>query len=219
MKLITELAEDVQYITEAAENNGPKKMYIEGIFLQADLKNKNGRVYPMSVMESEVNRYIREKVENKTAYGELGHPSGPTINPDRISHRIVSLTKEGNNFIGKALISSKGLGEMARGLIEDGGRLGVSSRGMGSLKEKNGIMEVQGDFHLATAGDIVIDPSAPDAFVNGIMENVEWIYDEKYGWKAMELAETFKTEIHKNYTKLNESSKLVMFNRFVKSLY
>ncbi len=218
MKLITEISEEVQYITEAATESSPKKMYIEGIFLQADLKNKNGRVYPMSVMESEVNRYITDKVDNKTAYGELGHPAGPTINPDRISHRIISLKKEGNNFIGKAQLASEGLGKLARGLIEDGGRLGVSSRGMGSLKEKNGIMEVQGDFHLATAGDIVIDPSAPDAFVNGIMENVEWIYDNKYGWKAIELAETFKKEIHTNYKRLTESEKLIMFNRFVKNL-
>lgn len=218
MKLITELAEDISYISEADEKTGHKKMYIEGIFLQADLKNKNGRIYPMPVMESEVNRYIKEKVDHGNAYGELGHPAGPTINPDRISHRIVSLKKEGSNFVGKAMIASEGLGKIARGLIEDGGKLGVSSRGMGSLKEKNGIMEVQGDFHLATAGDIVIDPSAPDAWMNGIMENVEWIYDAQFGWRALELAENFKKEIHQNYKRLNEGDKLVMFNRFIQNL-
>jgi hypothetical protein len=217
MKLIRELTEDFSYLTEA-DDSGKKKLYIEGIFLQADLKNKNGRVYPLSVMEQEVNRYIKEKVEGKSAFGELGHPAGPTINPDRISHRIVSLTREGSNYVGKAQISSTPLGDIARGLIEDGGRLGVSSRGMGSLRERNGVMEVQGDFRLATAGDIVIDPSAPDAFVNGIMENVEWIYDEKNGWKALEIAEQIKEEVHKNYKKLDEGQVLRMFSHFIKNL-
>jgi hypothetical protein len=217
MKLIRELTEDFSYLTEA-DDSGKKKLYIEGIFLQADLKNKNGRVYPLSVMEQEVNRYIKEKVEGKSAFGELGHPAGPTINPDRISHRVVSLTREGSNYVGKAQISSTPLGDIARGLIEDGGRLGVSSRGMGSLRERNGVMEVQGDFRLATAGDIVIDPSAPDAFVNGIMENVEWIYDEKNGWKALEIAEQIKEEVHKNYKKLDEGQVLRMFSHFIKNL-
>lgn len=218
LKLIKELVEDVSFISESDEKTGKKNLFIEGIFLQADLKNKNGRVYPMSVMENEVNRYIQSKVNNNTAYGELGHPAGPTINPDRISHRIVSLKREGNNFIGKAQISSTPMGDIARGLIEDGGKLGVSSRGLGSIREKNGIMEVQSDFHLATAGDIVIDPSAPDAFVNGIMENVDWIFDEKYGWKALEIAEQIKKEVHNNYKKLDESYMLKAFDHFIKNL-
>lgn len=218
MKFIVEKIDEVAFVTEAATDTSPKKLYIEGIFLQSALKNKNGRMYPEHVMDKEVGRYLKEKIQNKTAYGELGHPNGPKINEDRISHRIVSLTKEGTNYIGKAHISSTPMGQIARGLIEDGGKLGVSSRGMGSLKERNGIMEVQDDFWLATAGDIVIDPSAPDAFVNGVMENVEWIYDPIMGWKALELAETLKKEIHSNYRNIDEAARLVMFNRFIKSI-
>lgn len=218
MKLIRELTESVSYLTEADESTGKKNLYIEGIFLQADIKNKNGRVYPLSVMENEVQRYIKDKVKNDTAYGELGHPNGPTINPDRISHRIVSLQREGSNYVGKARISNTPMGNIARGLIEDGGRLGVSSRGLGSLKERNGVMEVQSDFHLATAGDIVIDPSAPDAFVNGIMENVDWVYDERNGWKALELAEDIKKEVHENYKQLDEEFFIKAFESFLKKL-
>lgn len=217
MKLIRELNESVSFLAEA-DSNGKKSLFIEGIFLQADIRNKNGRIYPMQVMENEVARYMREKVSNDTAYGELGHPNGPTINPDRISHRIVSLKREGNNFIGKAKIASTPMGDIARGLIEDGGRLGVSSRGLGSLRERNGIMEVQSDFHLATAGDIVIDPSAPDAFVNGIMENVDWIFDEKMGWKALEIAEQAQKDIRSGKTKLDESVALRIFNKFIQNL-
>ena len=178
MKLITELTDDVQYITEENKSNGKKDLFIEGIFLQGDIKNRNGRVYPGEVLEKEVNRYVKQYVNENRAMGELNHPSGPTINLDRVSHKIVSLVKEGSNWIGKAKIGSRGMGEVARGLIEDGIQLGVSSRGLGSLKEnRQGIMEVQSDFYLATAADIVADPSAPDAFVNGIMESVEWVND------------------------------------------
>jgi hypothetical protein len=217
MKLIRELIEDFSYVKELNESTGLKTLFIEGIFLQADIKNRNGRVYPLPIMEQEVNRYVSDKINNDTAYGELGHPSGPTINPDRISHRIVSLQKEGTNFIGKAKIGSQGLGILARGLIEDGGKLGVSSRGMGSLRESGGAMVVQGDFHLATAGDIVIDPSAPQAFVNGIMENVEWIYDESFGWKALTEAENIKKDVHENYSKMTEEDFLRHFENFLKT--
>lgn len=216
MKFISELNETVEYLYE--DSNGKKNFYIEGIFLQADIKNRNGRLYPVSVMEAEVNRYINDKINNNTAYGELNHPNSMTINADRISHRIVSLVKEGSNYIGKARVSSTPMGDIVKGLMEDGGKLGVSSRGVGSLRESNGVMVVQNDFHLATAADIVIDPSAPDAFVNGIMENVEWIYDERYGWKALETAENIKKEIHENYKRFNEADFLNMFQRFLKNL-
>lgn len=217
MKFIRELNEEVSFLTEANEN-GKKDFYIEGIFLQADIKNRNGRIYPVSVMETEVNRYINEKINNNTAYGELNHPNSMTINADRISHRIVSLQKEGSNFIGKAKVSSTPMGQIVKGLMEDGGRLGVSSRGVGSLRENNGAMVVQSDFHLATAADVVIDPSAPEAFVNGIMENVEWIYDERFGWKALEEAENIKKKVHENYSKYSENDFLVLFEKFLKNL-
>lgn len=174
MKLITELNETTSVLTEASES-GKKYYYIEGVFMQSEIKNRNGRMYPRSVMESEVNRYTSTKISNKTAYGELGHPSGPTINPERISHLIENLSWDGNNVIGRAKILDTDYGMIAQKILEGGGRLGVSSRGMGSLREKNGIMEVQGDFYIATAADIVTDPSAPEAFVNGILEGVEWV--------------------------------------------
>lgn len=178
MKLITELVEEVKYISEAKEN-GEKNLYIEGIFLQSAVKNRNGRIYPEEVMDKEVARYIKESVDNNTAVGELGHPDSPAINLNRISHKIVSLKKEGTNYIGKALITNTSMGKEARGLIESGVKLGVSSRGMGTLKKNSeGINEVQSDFRLATAADIVADPSAPEAWVNGIMEGVEWFYND-----------------------------------------
>lgn len=195
MKLITETIDEVNYLTEAKED-GSKNLYIEGVFLQSSIKNRNGRVYPESIMDKEVARYIKESVDSNRALGELGHPDGPQINLDRVSHRIVSLRKEGTDYIGKALITKTHFGDIAKGLIESGAKLGVSSRGMGSLKENSqGIKEVQSDFKLATAADIVADPSAPGAWVNGIMESVDWIYDEKYGWKAIELAEQSKVQI------------------------
>lgn len=195
MKLITETLDELQYVTEAKED-GSKNLYIEGIFLQSSIKNRNGRMYPEEVMDREVARYMKEAVETKTAMGELGHPNGPQINLDRVSHRIVSLRKEGTDYIGKALITNTPMGNIARGLMESGARLGVSSRGMGSLKmNKEGVNEVQGDFRLATAADIVADPSAPNAWVDGIMESVDWVYDERLGWKAVEIAEQAKREI------------------------
>jgi hypothetical protein len=175
MKLITESIEDVQVLVE--ESNGKKNLYIEGVFLQGDIKNRNGRVYPFSVLEREVGRYNESYVAAGRALGELGHPDGPTVNLDRVSHKIVSLKAEGSNFIGKAQILSTPMGSIARNLLESGVKLGVSSRGMGSIEEKNGANYVRDDFMLATAADIVADPSAPDAFVNGIMEGKEWVWD------------------------------------------
>jgi hypothetical protein len=217
MKLITELTEDIQYVTEAKEDGG-KNLYIEGVFLQSSIKNRNGRMYPEEVMDREVARYIKESVDQKTAMGELGHPNGPQINLDRVSHRIVSLKKEGTDYVGRAMITNTPMGNIARGIIESGARLGVSSRGLGSLKlNKEGINEVQDDFRLATAADIVADPSAPDAWVNGIMESLDWVYDDRLGWKAIELAEQAKKEIEKSVqTKsLDEHRKLKLFERYL----
>jgi len=179
MKLITEVNETIKCFEEVIdEATGKKNMYIEGVFMQSNIKNRNGRVYPTEVLEKEVSRYNKEYVEKKRAFGELGHPSGPTINLERVSHLITDLKKDGDNFVGKAKIMESPYGQIVKGLINEGAQLGVSSRGMGSLKpNREGINEVQDDFYLATAGDIVADPSAPDAFVNGIMEGVEWIWD------------------------------------------
>ena len=175
MKLITEQIEDVKILTE--EKNGKKLLYIEGVFLQSELKNRNGRMYPFSVLDREVNRYNEEYVKSKRALGELGHPDGPTINLDRVSHRITSLRAEGNNFIGKAQILDTPMGNIAKSLLGEGVQLGVSSRGMGSIDKREDCNVVRDDFMLTTAADIVADPSAPDAFVNGIMEGKEWVWD------------------------------------------
>ena len=175
MKLITEQIEDVQILTE--EKDGKKLLYIEGVFLQSELKNRNGRMYPFSVLEREVGRYNEEYVKSKRALGELGHPDGPTINLDRVSHRITSLRSEGNNFVGKAQILDTPMGNIAKNLLGEGVQLGVSSRGMGSIQKSEDCNVVADDFMLTTAADIVADPSAPDAFVNGIMEGKEWVWD------------------------------------------
>ena len=175
MKLITETIEDVKLVTEGTGDD--KKLYIEGVFLQSELKNRNGRMYPFSVLEKEVNRYNEEYVKTKRALGELGHPDGPTVNLDRVSHRITSLKAEGNNFIGKAQILDTPMGKIAKSLLGEGVQLGVSSRGMGSIDKREDVNVVMDDFMLATAADIVADPSAPDAFVNGIMEGKEWVWN------------------------------------------
>jgi len=176
MKLITEVVEDIQIITEATED-GKKNYFIEGIFMQGNIKNRNGRMYPVDTLEREVKRYSDEYISKNRAYGELGHPQGPTINLDRVSHMIKEMYKDGDNFRGKAKIMDTPMGNIVKNLMDEGATLGVSSRGMGSLKAKNGANEVQDDFYLATAGDIVADPSAPDAFVEGIMEGKEWVWD------------------------------------------
>ena len=173
MKLITEVTEDIQYISE--EKNGKRNLYIEGVFLQSNLTNRNNRTYPKEIMRKEVDRYRTEQIDKKRAMGELGHPDGPTLNLDRVSHMITSLKEDGDNWIGKAKILDTPMGNIVKNLMDEGAQLGVSSRGLGSIKEKNGINEVQDDFILSTAADIVADPSAPDAFVRGIMENKEWM--------------------------------------------
>lgn len=218
MKLITETLDDLKYVTEAKEDGG-KNLYIEGIFLQSAIQNRNGRIYPEEVMDREVARYVKEAIETNSAMGELGHPNGPQINLDRVSHRIVSLRKEGTDYIGKAIITNTPMGNIAKGLMESGVRLGVSSRGMGSLQEKNGAKIVQDDFRLATAADIVADPSAPNAFVEGIMESVDWVYDEKLGWKAIEIAEQAKRQIEKAVSSRDlEERKLQIFENYLARL-
>lgn len=176
MKLITERIEKVGVITEKDESTGKKNYFIQGVFLQGAIKNKNGRVYPIEILDKEVSRYIKEKIETNRALGELEHPENPSINLDRVSHKIISLVKEGNNYIGKAKILDTNCGQIVKSLLEEGVSLGVSSRGMGSLKQVEvDLAEVQDDFYLATAADIVAEPSAPDAFINGILEGKEWV--------------------------------------------
>ena len=213
MRLISEINENVEYITEA----DGKDLHIKGIFLQADLKNRNGRLYPGAIMEKEVKRYTTEYIDKKRAFGELGHPEGPTINLDRVSHMITSLKKEGSNYIGKAKITDTPHGNIVKNLIKEGAQLGVSSRGMGSLKaNKKGIQEVQGDFYLATAADIVADPSAPDAFVNGIMEGKEWVWNN--GAIAEKVIANYKEIIENASGKRLTSIEAVVFEDFVRKL-
>lgn len=215
MKLITEEVSEVKFITEGKGNN--KKMFIEGIFLQGDICNRNGRMYPMQTLAREVKRYTESFINKGRALGELGHPDGPTVNLDRVSHKIVSLTSEGNNFKGKAQLLETPMGKIAKSLIGEGVTLGVSSRGVGSLRMTNEGHKVVGeDFMLATAADIVADPSAPDAFVQGIMEGVEWVYDaSRNDW----LIENTKKKINRLVeTKEYQLKKLELFNEFLNSL-
>ena len=184
MKLITELTEDIKYVKENV-GNGDKNYYIEGVFMQAGVKNRNGRVYPQNTLNKETGRYITEYVNKGRALGELNHPTGPTVNLDRVSHIVKELHKDGNNIYGKAKVLDTPMGKIVKNLIDEGAQLGVSTRGMGSLKSKNGYQEVQEDFMLA-AIDIVADPSAPNAFVNGIMEGREWIMENGM-WSEREL--------------------------------
>ena len=176
VKLISEAIEDVEYITEEKENGG-KNYKIRGIFMQADVKNRNGRVYPMEVLEKEVNRYNKKFINEDRAFGELGHPDGPTVNLERVSHMVTELYPDGKNFVGEAKILKTPMGEIVKNLMDEGAKLGVSSRGMGSLDQRNGANYVRNDFYLATAADIVADPSAPNAFVEGIMEGKEWVWN------------------------------------------
>ena len=214
MKLITELVEEnLSYVTE--EKNGKKNTVIEGIFMQAESKNRNGRVYPRDVMESAVNKYVTEQVSKGRAVGELNHPEGPTINLDKVSHRITELTWDGNNVMGKALVLDTPMGQIVKGLVEGGVQLGVSSRGMGSLVNKNGVNVVGPDFMLATV-DIVQDPSAPQAFVNGIMEGVEWVWDNGL-LKAQDI-EKYETEIKKASSSQLAESQLKVWQDFLSKL-
>ncbi len=214
MKLITEKVEDVKVLTE--EKNGKKKLYIEGTFLQGEIKNRNGRMYPLATLEREVSKYNESFVKSGRALGELGHPEGPTVNLDRASHLITSLVQEGNNFRGRARILETPMGNIAKNLLDEGVKLGVSSRGIGSLKETNGCKVVADDYMLATAADIVADPSAPDAFVDGIMEGKEWVWDN--GVLKESTVAQIKTEIdHATLINLQER-KVSAFESFLKSL-
>jgi len=216
MKLITEQIDDVEVIVE--NRNGKKSMFIEGIFLQGDIQNRNGRMYPMDTLRREVQRYNESFVDSGRAVGELGHPEGPTVNLDRVSHKIVSLKESGSNFIGKAKILSTPMGKIAQNLIDEGVKLGVSSRGLGTLAvNEDGIKVVSDDFMLATAADIVSDPSAPDAFVSGIMEGKDWVWDG--GIVREQLAKkTYKTINTLVDNKQLEENKLGLFQNFLSNL-
>ena len=215
MKLIAEQIQDVEYITEEKDGGG-KEMKIRGIFMQADQKNRNGRVYPMGVLQKEVNRYNKEFVAEGRAFGELGHPEGPTVNLDRVSHMITKLEADGKNFVGEAKLLSTPMGEIAKALIKDGGKLGVSSRGMGSLESKGGANYVKDDFYLATAADIVADPSAPQAFVEGIMEGKEWVWDNGI-LKEVEIA-GIKDEINEGVRRKQANVSALAFAKFLSKL-
>lgn len=210
------IVEDVQVITEAVEGK-EKNYFIEGPFLQGNITNKNTRMYPMDILRNEVTRYTKEYINEKRAFGELGHPKGPTINLDRVSHMIVSLKENGNNFIGRAKIASKlPMGQIAKGLLDEGAKLGVSSRGMGTVREHNGVNEVQRDFFLATAADIVADPSAPSAFVQGIMEQRDWMFvDGK--WTTQDNDEA-KSLIESTSRKQLDEVKFRVFEEFMQKL-
>ena len=220
MKLISEQwSDDVNYLVEEDPKTGKKNRYIQGVMLQTEVKNKNGRIYPLDVMQKEVKRYNKDYIDQKRAYGELGHPEGPTINLERTSHLITDLREDGNNFVGKAKILSTPMGNIVKNLLDDGARLGVSSRGMGSLKASNakgGVQMVQSDFQLATAADIVADPSAPDAFVDGVMEGVEWIWDN--GVIKAQKIEEYKHSIARARTQKLQEVKLNVFSDFLKNL-
>ena len=215
MKLISEAVEDVEYITEEADN-GKKNYKIRGIFMQADIKNRNGRVYPYEVLEKEVQKYNKNFINEKRAYGDLGHPDGPTVNLERVSHMITKLYPDGKNFMGEAKILGTPMGNIVKNLMDEGAKLGVSSRGMGSLDSKNGANYVRDDFYLATAADIVADPSAPNAFVEGIMEGKEWV------WNNGSLVEAHVAELKQKFDVIqrrrNAKFEALEFAKFLKKL-
>ena len=215
VRLFSEVVEEVQYITEAKEGGG-KNYKIKGIFLQADIKNRNGRVYPMAILEKEVARYNKKFINENRAYGELGHPEGPTVNLERVSHMVTELYPDGKNFVGEAKIMETPMGKIVKNIMDEGGKLGVSSRGMGSLDQKNGVNYVRDDFYLATAADIVADPSAPNAFVEGIMEGKEWV------WNNGALIEAELVELRRKFDvkKRNRDAKVeaLEFAKFLKKL-
>ena len=215
MKLITETIEDIEVLTEATTNGG-KSYKIKGVFMQADIKNRNGRVYPVETLAKEVRRYTNEFINKKRAFGELGHPDGPTVNLERVSHMITSLKPEGKNFIGEAKVMDTPYGKIVKNLIDEGAQLGVSSRGMGSIQQSQGRNIVGKDFYLATAADIVADPSAPDAFVEGIMENKEWEWDNGI-LKSIEV-EQYKEEIERTKRKELAEVKANIFKSFISKL-
>ena len=214
MKLISEEIQNAEYLVE--DNGGKKSYKIKGIFLQSYLKNRNGRVYPKEVLENEVARYNREFINKKRAFGELGHPDGPTVNLERVSHMITKLTPDGKNFIGEAKIMDTPYGKIVKGLIDEGAQLGVSSRGMGSIIQRNGANYVKDDFYLATAADIVADPSAPDAFVEGIMESREWVWEN--GKLVERDIEAWKRQIREAKQRKLDEIKLKVFESFLGKL-
>ena len=215
VKLFSEAVDEVEYITETKENGG-KNYKIKGIFLQADIKNRNGRVYPMEILEKEVTRYNKKFINENRAYGELGHPEGPTVNLERVSHMVTELHPDGKNFIGEAKIMETPMGKIVKNIMDEGGKLGVSSRGMGSLNQKNGANYVRDDFYLATAADIVADPSAPNAFVEGIMEGKEWV------WNNGALIESELVELKRKFDvkkrKRDAKVEALEFAKFLKKL-
>ena len=217
MKLISESIEDIEYITED-DAEGKKNYRIKGVFLQAEIKNRNGRIYPMPVLEKEVSRYNKEYIQKKRAFGELGHPDGPTVNLERVSHMITSLSPDGKNFIGEAKITDTPYGKIVKNLIDEGAKLGVSSRGMGSLEPRRGAQVVKDDFYLATAADIVADPSAPNAFVEGIMEGKEWVW-QNGAVKEMDI-EAYRKELDRNYERAQarEEKNAEIFENFLSKL-
>ena len=214
MKLISEEIVDVQFITE--ESSGKKSHFIEGVFLQSDIRNRNGRMYPFDTLNREVSKYNESYIQRGRALGELGHPDGPTINLDRVSHKIVSLRAEGKNFIGKAKLLETPMGKIAKNLLDEGVKLGVSSRGLGSIERKGDVNIVKDDFMLSTAADIVADPSAPDAFVEGIMEGTEWVWDNGI-WQHSDLE---KAKRHIESSSMNDLTdrKLKVFESFLRNL-
>ena len=216
VKLITEQVHDVQILKEEDEKSGKKNYKLKGIFLQGDIKNRNGRIYPVEVLEKEVNRYSKEFIDENRAYGELGHPEGPTVNLERVSHMVTSLKRDGKNFVGEAKIMSTPMGKIVSNIMDDGGKLAVSSRGMGSLQQKNGANYVNKDFYLATAADIVADPSAPQAFVQGIMEGKEWIWNNGI-LKEVDVAE-IQEDIERGVRSRNAKYQALAFAKFLKKL-
>lgn len=216
MKLITEVMDEqcIEFITE--DNNGEKNHYIKGVFMQAEQKNRNGRVYPKKVLDEQVRKYVNSYVEQNRAFGELGHPDGPVVNLERVSHMIKELREDGNNWVGKAKIMDTPYGKIVKNLIDEGAKLGVSSRGMGSLKNVRGTNIVQDDFYLATAADIVADPSAPEAFVEGVMEGKEWVWNN--GIIKEQEIENIRNELTKAKRKQLEESKLRLFKSFLSKL-
>ena len=215
MKLISESLENVKFLTEE-DDKGEKSYKIKGVFMQGNIKNRNGRVYPTDVLEQEIKRYDEKFIQKNRAYGELGHPEGPTVNLDRVSHMVTSLKREGSNFIGEAKIMETPMGKIVKNIMDEGGMLGVSSRGMGSLEQKNGANYVKDDFMLAAAADIVADPSAPQAFVNGIMEGKEWVWNNGL-LKEVELEDIVET-VEESVRKKLPNVEALAFAKFLKKL-
>ena len=217
MRLISEnFVDNVEYITEQDDKTGKKNYKLKGVFMQSEIKNRNGRVYPFEVLDKEVKRYNKEFIDENRAYGELGHPEGPTVNLDKVSHMVTSLKPDGKNFIGEAKVMSTPMGNIVKNIMDDGGKLAVSSRGMGSLEQKNGANYVKDDFYLATAADIVADPSAPNAFVDGIMEGKEWVWNNGL-LQEQEVAE-IKNEMERNIRSKKANYQALAFAKFLKKL-